>query len=142
VISIDFTIVIQFINFFLLIFLLNLILYRPLRKLIEERRATVDGGHGRARELEGQIEEKMARYQERLLEARSKGAQERAALRGEAQAEESKMLGVAREKALEKVQKMNASIANEAAAARDALKKETEAMAAQVASKVLGRELS
>ena len=87
-ISIDFTIVIQFINFFLLIFLLNLVLFRPLRKLLEERRATIEGGHGRAQELESQIEEKMARYQERLQEARSKGAQERATMRGEAQAED------------------------------------------------------
>jgi len=142
VISIDFTIVIQFVNFFLLIFLLNMILYRPLRKLLEERRATIEGGHGRAQDLESQIEEKMARYQERLQEARSKGAQERATLRGEAQAEEAKLLGVAREKALEKIQQMNGKIADEASAARADLKKETEAMAAEVASKVLGRELS
>ncbi len=140
-ISIDFTIIIQFINFFLLIFLLNLILYRPLRKLLNERRATIEGGHGRARELEGQIEEKMARYQERLLEARSKGAQERATLRGEAQAEEAKLLGAAREKALERIQGINAQIAGEATSARDALKQETEVMAAQVAAKVLGRNL-
>ena len=141
-ISIDFTIIIQFVNFFLLIFLLNMILFRPLRKLLEERRATIEGGHGRAQELESQIEEKMARYQERLQEARSKGAQERASLRGDAQAEEAKLLGAARETALEKIQQMNSKIADEASAARDALKKETEAMAAEVASKVLGRELS
>ena len=141
-ISIDITIVIQFINFFLLIFLLNLFLYRPLRKLLDERRSTIEGGHGRAQELESQIEEKMARYQERLQEARSKGAQERASMRGEAQAEEAKLLGAAREKATEKIQQMNGQIADEATAARDALKKETEAMAAEVASKVLGRELS
>jgi len=141
VISIDFTIVIQFINFFLLIFLLNLILYRPLRKMLEERRATIEGGHGRARDLEEQIEEKMARYQERLQEARSKGAQERAALRGEAQAEEAKLLGAARGKALEKVQAINTQIADEATSARNALKQETEAMATQVAAKVLGRNL-
>ena len=63
-------------------------------------------------------------------------------MRGEAQAEEAKLLGAAREKATEKIQQMNSQIADEATSARDALKKETEAMAAEVASKVLGRELS
>ncbi len=141
-INLDFTIIIQFANFFLLIFLLNLILYRPLRKMLAERQATIEGGHARAQELEPQIEEKMARYQERLQEARSKGAQARAELRAEAQEEEARLLSTARDRASEKIQQMKGRIAEEAEAARAGLKQETEAMAAEVASKVLGRKVS
>ncbi|GAB4164870.1 MAG: F0F1 ATP synthase subunit B [Geothermobacteraceae bacterium] len=141
-ISIDLTLVIQFINFIILMVLLNLILFRPLRRILQERRETIEGGKARAEELETAIEEKLARYEEQLQEARVKGGQERAALRQAAQEEEARILAAAHEEASGNLKKIKDQVANEAEAARQALRAESEAIASQIASRVLGRSLS
>ncbi|RME37000.1 MAG: hypothetical protein D6794_07660 [Deltaproteobacteria bacterium] len=141
-ISIDLTLVIQFINFIILMVLLNLILFRPLRRVLQERRELIEGGKARAEELETAIQEKLARYEEQLQEARLKGSQERAQLRQAAQEEEAKILAAAHDEANTSLKKIKEQVAAEAETARQALQAETEAIAAQIASRVLGRSLS
>lgn len=140
-IKIDFAILIQFINFIILLILLNSILFKPLRKLMQERQSTIDGGHARAKELEGQIEEKMTRYQEQLQEAKFKANQERAELRKAAAEEEAKLLHAAHDDATSHLQQIKNKVAAEATTAREALLKETDVLAGTVAAKVLGRAL-
>jgi len=141
VISLDITLVIQFVNFIILMVILNMVLYRPLRRMLEQRKETIEGNRRAADDLEASIEEKMTRYQQQLQEARLKGNQERAALRQAALEEESKTLGEAHEQASAKLQAIREKVAGEAAVAREALKKETEALAAEIAGKILGRKL-
>lgn len=140
-IKIDFAILIQFINFIVLLVLLNAILYKPLRKLMRERQESIAGGHSRARDLEGSIEEKMNRYQDQLQEAKLKANQERAELRKAATTEESSILHAAHDEATSHLQQIKNQVAAEATSARQALLKETDALAGAVAAKVLGRSL-
>jgi len=141
VIKIDWTILLQAGNFLLLMFVLNLLLYRPLRDVLQRRRAAVEGGHGRARELEGQINEKIARYQEQLQQAKLQGNAEKAALRAAAAREEAEIMGAAHKDASEHLKTIKNRVGAEAEAARQSLRAETETLAAQVAAKVLGRSL-
>lgn len=140
-IEINWTIWLQFANFFVLMFVLNALLYRPIRAVMARRRDTVEGAHRRARDLETQINDKMERYQGQLQEAKLKGAQEKAALRQEAAVEESRILTAARESAGEHVQTIRNKVAAEAGEASNVLKKEAQVLASLVASKVLGRGL-
>lgn len=140
-IELNWTLFLQAANFLLLLFVLNFILYRPLRDILQKRRESVEGAHRRARELEGDINEKMARYQERLQEAKLKGSQEKMKLRQEALEEEGKLLAAAHGSASAKLQEIKGRVAEEAEQARRSLRSETETLAAQVASKVLGRAL-
>lgn len=140
-INIDITLVIQFVNFIILMVILNMILYRPLRRVLQQRKETIEGNHQAAVDLEGQIEEKMALYEQQLHEAKLKGNQERATLRQAAAEEEAKVLGAAHQEASASLQQIKVKVAGEATAAREALKAETTALASQIASKVLGREL-
>ena len=138
-IEINWTIGLQFLNFLVLMLLLNVLLYRPLRGVLEKRKATVEGGHARARELKEQIDEKMARYQEQLQQAKLKGNEEKAALRSAAAKEEAEILGAARAVAGGRLQAIRGQVQAEAAQAGKELRAQTSALAAQVASKVLGR---
>lgn len=138
-IEINWTIGLQFLNFFVLLLLLNALLYRPLRGILEKRKSTVDGGHARARELKEQIDEKMARYQEQLQQAKIKGNEEKAALRSAAAKEEAEILGAARAVAGSRLQTIREQVQAEAAQAGKELRTQTSTLAAQVASKVLGR---
>lgn len=140
-IEVNWTILLQFFNFVLLMWLLNTLLFRPLRAILAQRKETVDGGHARARELKEQIEEKMARYQEQLQQAKLQGNAEKAALRSAAAREEAEILTAAHATATSHLQSIKGRVRAEADAARGALQAETEALAAQVATKVLGRSL-
>jgi len=141
VISVNWTLGLQIFNFLLLLYILNTVLYRPLRAVIAKRKEKIEGDHGQARGLQQQIDEKMASYQERLQAARVKGNEERAILRAAAGKEEAEILGAARLVATEKLQQLKARVATEADAARTALRSDVAALATQVASRILGRAL-
>ncbi len=95
-IELNWTLLLQFVNFVVLLFILNLLLYRPLRRLMQERQQTVDGSYRKAREMEGEIATKMEHYQQRLQEAKRRGHQERTELRQGALTEENRLLVEAR----------------------------------------------
>jgi F-type H+-transporting ATPase subunit b len=141
VIEINWTIWLQFANFFVLMLVLNVLLYRPIRSVMEKRRDTVEGAHRRAKDLENQINEKMDRYQGQLQEAKLKGSQEKAVLRRDAAAQEARILSAAREQAGDHVQTIKNKVAAEAAEASRYLKGEAGMLASQLASRVLGRGL-
>ncbi len=60
-------------------------------------------------------------------------------MRKAAQEEEARILGEANQKSAEKLQTIKVQIQEEAGAARQALRNETEALAKDIAGKVLGR---
>ncbi|MBN2644528.1 MAG: ATP synthase F0 subunit B [Desulfuromonadaceae bacterium] len=140
-ISIDWTILVQFVNFLVLMIVLNILLYRPLRNVMAERQQSIDGGHQKARDLETSINEKMERYEKKLLEAKQDGAKQAAKLRGEASVEETAIIGAAREHATANLERIKADVAKEAEVARSGLKKEASNLASAIATKVLGRNV-
>ena len=140
-IKVDWTLGLQIFNFLLLLFILNTVLFRPLRALLARRKETIEGDHGRARALQEQIDAKMASYQERLQAARVKGNEERAVLRAAAGKDEAEILGAARLVATEKLQQLKLRVAAEADSARTALRSDVALLATQVASRILGRAL-
>lgn len=141
-ISVDWTLGLQFVNFIILLLILNKMLYRPLANIIAERREAIEGSHDRAKNLEADIEEKMQRYQQQLSEAKLAANAERAELKKAATAEETKILSEAQGKATTRLQAIKAQVGEEAAAASKTLKDEAESLAGQIAVKILGRELA
>lgn len=141
-ISVDWTLGLQFLNFIILLIILNKLLYRPLMKIINERRETIEGSHAKAKELETEIDEKMRRYQQQLDDAKSLATEERNKLKKAAAEEESKILSEAHGKATAQLQIIKEQVADEADKAAIALKNEAQTLAGQIATKVLGRELA
>jgi len=141
VIKLDVAILIQFVNFCVLMAILNVLIYRPLREVLRKRKETITACTGSAEALESQIEEKMGRYQEQLQAAKLKGSQERHEMRQAAAQEEARILGAAHEAASAHVQSIKQKVADEAGAARKVLQGQTEEIAGQIAAKVLGRAL-
>jgi len=141
VIEVNWTFFVQFGNFVVLLVLLNLLLFRPLRNALAQRKETIDGGHARARELKEQIEDKMASYQEQLQQAKRQGNDEKAALRAAAAKEEAEIVGAAHGVAGARLQAIKEQVAGEAERAGAELRAQSSVLAAQVAAKVLGRAL-
>ena len=138
-IKLDWTLFLQFVNFMVLVVVLNVLLFKPLRAAMQSRRESIEASRTKVHDIDEQVQAQIARYEAQLQEARLQGAQERAALRKAGQEEEARILGEANQKAAEKLQTIKQQIQEEAGTARQALHNETEALAKEIAGKVLGR---
>jgi len=139
VIKLDWTLFLQFVNFMILMAVLNALLFKPLRAALQARREAIEGSKAKVHDIDEQVQAQIARYEAQLQEARQQGAQARAALRKTAQEEEGRILGEANQTSAVKLQSIKAQIQEEAAVARQTLRNETEALAKDIAGKVLGR---
>ncbi|MDY0211917.1 MAG: ATP synthase F0 subunit B [Desulfuromonadaceae bacterium] len=140
-ISIDWTFWVQFANFVILMVILNVLLYRPLRNVMAERKKGIEAKHQKARDLEVSINEKMERYEKTLYEAKVDAGQAATSIRKEAAKREATILGSARMEASGHLDLIKAQVAKQAEAARSSLKNETQELAAAIAGKVLGRKV-
>jgi F-type H+-transporting ATPase subunit b len=141
-IALDWTLFAQIINFLLLVFLLNVVLFRPIRNAIKDRQAKILAQEAeynllvdQGRSLEDEIKEKLAA-------ARREGAGARETLKQEgAQAEASLLEDVKRQVELEWAT-VEKKIKADVSKARESLKKQAKTFAQLLATKILGRELS
>lgn len=140
-IDIDLAFVIQFVNFLVLLAVLNVLLYKPIRKVIAERQEKIAAAKNRAEGVDQDVQAKMAEYEARLKEMKSGAADERGALVKEAQAEEAQILETARKEASETLATIKSRVAQEAADARTVLQEQAKLLSVDICEKVLGRSL-
>jgi F-type H+-transporting ATPase subunit b len=141
VISLNITFIFQLVNFLLLMMVLNVLLYRPIRKILADRAAEIAGGHEKAAEVDRDVQEKMALYETRLREAKAKASEERGVMKKDALAEESAVLDKARKEATDSMNLLKGQVAKEAASAREYLREQTRSLSLEICEKVLGRRL-
>jgi F-type H+-transporting ATPase subunit b len=141
VITLDLAFVIQLINFLILLVVLNILLYRPLRRVMAERDNDIKGARSKAADVDREVQERIAEYETRLREVKSGASQERAVLKQEALAEESVILEKARKDAAESIAAIKAKVAQEAAEATRILQEQAHDLSRDICEKVLGRSL-
>jgi F-type H+-transporting ATPase subunit b len=141
VINIDLSFVIQLINFLVLLAVLNILLYKPIRKVLAERQGKITDAKSRAEAVDQDVQAKMAEYEARLREMKSGAADERGLLVKEAQAEEATILEAARKEASEALSAIKTRVAKEAADARTILQEQAKILSVDICEKVLGRSL-
>jgi len=141
VINLDLAFVIQLVNFLVLVLLLNVFLYKPIRKQLSDRNALISGAKEKSAAVDKEVQEKLASYEARMREIRAGAADERGALKKEAQLQEAAILEKARLESSAKLAGIKALVAKEAEEARRLLKASAESLSADICEKVLGRSL-
>jgi F-type H+-transporting ATPase subunit b len=141
VIQLNITLFIQIINFLVLLFLLNVLLYKPILSKIREREARIRKDQEKALELEQKVLDQENRHQQELAKARQTAAQEKGALLAESKKQESEILEQARAEASRIVEQMKASIQMEAEEVRKTLKAQMTPLAQSITEKILGRAI-
>jgi F-type H+-transporting ATPase subunit b len=141
-IAIDWTLYAQIINFLLLVFLLNVVLFRPIRNAIRDRQAKLLAQEAeinllmdQGRSLEDEIKEKLAA-------ARRDGAGARENLKQEGAQAEASLLEEVKHQVDVEWATVEKKIKADMAKARQSLKKEAQTFAQLLATKILGRELT
>ena len=141
-IDIDWTLYAQIINFLLLVFLLNVVLFRPIRKALRDRQAKLLAQEAGINVLTDQGRSLEDEIKEELAAARRDGAGARETLKQEgAQAEVTLLEEVKRQVELEWAT-VEKKIKADMAKARASLKTQAQSFAQLLATKILGRELS
>lgn len=140
-IDIDLAFVIQLINFLVLLAVLNVLLYKPIRKVLAERQGKIADARSRAEGVDQDVQAKMAEYEARLKEMKSGAADERSLLVKEAQAEEAAIIDAARKDASATLAAIKERVAKEAADARTVLQEQAKLLSVDICEKVLGRSL-
>jgi F-type H+-transporting ATPase subunit b len=141
-IDIDWTLYAQIINFLLLVFLLNVVLFRPIRNVLRERQAKLLAQETEINVLTDKGRSLVDEFKVELAAARRAGAGAREALKQEgAQAEVTLLEEVKRQVEVEWAT-VEKKIKADMAKARASLTKQAQTFAQLLATKILGRELS
>ncbi|BBO72093.1 ATP synthase subunit b [Desulfosarcina alkanivorans] len=138
-VSVDGSIVVQMVNFLVLIWVLNMVLYKPIRKILLERKEKVDGLQAVIDGSAEQVKSKEDAYAEGVRQARAAGQKEKEALMQAAEAEEKAIIGKINESAQAELKEVKEKIAQEVGTVKATLEEEIDAFADAIGQKILGR---
>lgn len=142
-ISVDFdlTFLAQFVLFTFFILLLKPLLFDPLLRVFAERERRIEGAKKVAQGMDEQAGALLTRYEAELDKIRREAGVERERLQREHAALEAKVLGEARAETARFLEEGKARIATEVTQMRKELEAAQPALAAEIASRILGREV-
>jgi len=121
---------------------LNFVLYRPLRKALEDRNKTFKGMQGDISSLDREAQGRLEEWYAGLDAAKKAGLERREGVRKEGQEEEKRLLEQVNTEVKKKTNEIRTQIAKDTVEARDALKAQIETFSREVAEKILGRSIS
>ena len=134
--------ILQMVNFLVLLWILNRFLYKPILEIMDKRKGRIKDSEDRVAELEQSTTEKWESYQSKLQEARIEANTEKERIKGEGIEAERSLLEAARSEASKQVEQARAEIQTETDRAKEFLKSQSDAIAQEIARKILGRSLS
>ncbi len=141
-VEINLTIVIQVLQFLILIFILNRLLFKPISQVMTERKAKISAWEDKTQKLQESARVQLERYENQLREERAQALKRQEELTKELKKKEE-----------ENLQTVSAEAAGLVASAQQALVEETERLRLELrhqavelsqilAEKVLGRKVS
>lgn len=140
-IDIDWSLGFQIVNFLVLMFVLNLVLYKPIRGILAQRAEKIAQLNGDiSSSLEG-VDNKNKALEAERASARTQGASLREEIKTAARKEEREMVGSATKEMEDTVARVRAEIAKEIGGVRDQLKTEVQSFGRDLATKILGRSI-
>jgi F-type H+-transporting ATPase subunit b len=138
-VSLDGSLFIQIINFLVVIWALNMVLYKPIRGILMQRQDKVSGLEQNIAALSGEAEEQNNAYGIGIREARARGQREKEIMLEAASAEEKEILSRINERAQSELADIKTKIVKEVDTARGVLQNQVDDFAAAITQKILGR---
>ena len=141
-IKIDYSVFIQIANFLFLVWILNIVVYKPIRKILRQRAGKIDTYNQRIDTCTDQSLQKDSDYNSGLRSARAKGLKEKEAFLEDAREEERAIIERINAKAQAELTKTKEEIARDAQKVQAELEKEINGFAGSIGEKILGRAVS
>lgn len=140
-IDFNYTLLIQFVNFLILLILLNIFLFKPVLKTINKRESVIGSAFEKAKKLREDIENLQKQYEERAIELKKPIIQERDITITEAHNASMRMIEKAREELTEELSRIKKEIESDQKKVYESLMKEVDRLSSEAAEKILKRSL-
>ena len=140
-VSIDGTLWIQLANFLILMFVLNIVLFKPILLVIERRKKHLQNLDEEVKSLDQSVGEKMANYEEKLRQARLEAMNEKNEIQQKASGEGKSQMDDAKNEILQIFDDFKQKLDKEMSSARKILKAQAEKISVEISEKVLGRSI-
>ena len=140
-VSLDSTILIQMINFLLLIFILNLLLYKPILGIMDKRKKQFQDTEDEIRGINLTIEERMAAYEEKVRLAKMDALNRKIDILKEGSDQAKSIIDAAKSEIPGMMEQFNETINKEVTEARRILADQSRKMSLDIAEKLLGRSI-
>jgi F-type H+-transporting ATPase subunit b len=140
-ITIDYSIIAEIIGYLILLVILNAILYKPIRRLLEERASRMSSIQGDVEKYERNAEQLLKDFDMKLAEARASGQNEMERLKQEAREEEHQISETSNKESAARKQELMTELTSEIDAARKDLMAKIETFAVDISQKLLGRAI-
>ena len=139
--KLDYTLIIQIINFLFLLFALNLVLYRPVRRILNQRKKQMDGFQNQIGTLQSKSEQVAKELEENVVGATKEGLREKESLKSSGYEQEKGMLAEASSQAAQRIDEARKEIMESIVSARQSLERELANFSKELAEKILGRSV-
>ncbi len=134
----DFTFLIQLASFFVLLLVLNRLLFQPFGEVLAERQRRTAGAASSAEDDRSEADELKATFENALAEARLEASSQAEALRRETRDGEVEIFNQAKAAATARLEQLRGEIDNERQQAETQLRGSAEELARQMVRAVLG----
>ena len=125
------------VNFIILLFILNAILFKPLLQIFKEREDSVKGDLDAAKDMKEKSEEGIARLNRELAESRSKAKEIFESLKAEGVSKQREVLSATEAEALTTIEKARAEIKSDAEKARQSLRADVDKFSDEIVRKLV-----
>ena len=139
--KIDLSLFIQIANFLLLLFFLNIFLYRPIRRILNRRRDEADSLQKTIEDYHDRSERNERGLEEGVVKARKEGFDEKESLKGQALEEEKAILRQAASSVEGKKEKADRDLGSRIDDVRKILEEQVAGFSQELAEKILGRSI-
>ena len=128
--------------FALLVIPLNLLIFRPIFRVLDARGDQIDGNRARAERVSERADEVLERYQRAILEVREDAERDRRARIEAVRSETAQRAEAARVQAEAEISRAREEVIGALVEARTSLRAQAEELAIEAASRILGRDIS
>ena len=140
-VSLDYSLGIQIINFIVLIFILNRLLYKPLLGMLDKRKQQFAESEAEIKRLQETVEQKMAAYEEKLRQAKATAIEQKKEIIRQGAETAKEINDAARAEIPGLMEQFQSRMEREIDAAKRTLAGQSQRLSVEIAEKVLGRSL-
>lgn len=140
-VSLDYTILIQMINFLFLLFVLNLFLYKPILGIMDKRKKSFQDTEDEVKRINLTIEERMAAYEEKVRLAKLDALNQKNEILKEGSEQAKSVIDAARGEIPGMMDQFHEKMNKEVTEARRVLTGESGKISVDIAEKLLGRSI-
>ena len=141
-VSLDYSLGIQIINFIVLIFILNRLLYKPILGMLDKRKQQFAESEAEIKRLQETVEQKMAAYEEKLRQAKATAIEQKKEIVRQGAETAKEINNAARAEIPGLMEQFQSRMEREIDTAKRTLAGQSQRLSVEIAEKVLGRRLS